>query len=441
MIRDNKVLRNLVRKKILSFFCDYVDVLQYRNVLRDVEDFLLPSLLYFFYSKHSDLPVGFDQYLKELDLHNSNFEYITNRIKTLLNCYKDIDGEPLGDIHPNESTKFQDGNKVVYKDLPDYGDLIAVLSSKVFDDYKSFFPKIIKHNNYCFRDYISADTETEKEETVEKYYYNLGKIIPFLLFIRSIDVNAENMIVHLPYPVFFDMETIFSGEFADKSKQYDLTKTGLIKMEDNDTSILTGGLHKRDSLLKPILCGSMRKPCIKWRCSSKGKSSNIPELKGHTVHPLDYINSIKGGYLETSQKIINNKEILLNIVKEAEANLRIILRPTRIYRFFILESCYPQIYLYQNINSFLKYKLSNCDLIYSIIDKNLLSYEVKALSNLQIPTFYSNLKDREILSSEGKVVAYWKYSQFDTWNQYLKDLNSEFFDKQLETLELSIKEQ
>ncbi len=439
MISDNTVLRNFVKEKILSSFRDYTDVLQYKGVLEDVEDFLLPSLIYFFYSKDFNSLIKFDQYLKAIDLHEHNFGLIKERIEYFLKYCKSIKGEPLGDIHPNKSTKFKRDNKVIYKNFPDYGNVIKDLSSRIFDDYQSFFPLITKSSDYFFRDYISTDITTENKDVVREYYYNLGRIIPFLLFIRSIDLNAENMIIQLPYPVFFDMETIFSGEFQDNSKKYNIQRTGLIKMEDNDTSTLTGGIDKRESLLKPILCGDNENPYIKWRFPSKGKFSNIPKLKGHTIYPLDYIYFIKKGYIETFTKILDKKETLSNIVKDSEITFRVILRPTRIYRFFILKSCYPQVYLNQNIKIFLANSLYDCDLIYSITNKDVLEYEINTLSSFQIPTFYSGLKNKEIFSSEGKIVASWEKSQFDIWNKYQENLNTKFFKEQFKTLQTSIR--
>ena len=248
------------------------------------------------------------------------------------------------------------------------------------------------------------------------------------------------MIVNLPYPVFFDMETIFSGEFANKLKIYNIKRTGLVKMDhESDTSTLTGGISSRESLLKPLICGDTKKPYIRWRVNSKGKFLNIPKLRESNVHPSKYLRYIEEGYNETSGKLLLKKKCLFNIVKETKSYVRVIIRPTRIYRFLLLKSYYPQIYLHQGLSSFFRNSLQNYDVIYKINDRSLLNTEITALLNSQIPTFYSDLKEKEILSFEGENIATWNQSLFEIWDKYQKDLDLQFFNKQKKLLESRIR--
>lgn len=439
VIKDNQILRGLIRKKIILYWHNHSSLTQYKSILEDIEDFLLPSLVYYFYLEKENYS-DFCNYIENINLKEKSFNHITKVINNYLDCYEEIQGKPIGDIHPGGSTKYLKEHKVLYNKFPDYGDLLSNLSSEIFDDYKKFFPKITKSKQQILRDYVPINLKAKDENTVCKYYFNLGRIIPFLLFIRAIDINAENMIINLPYPVFFDMEAIFSGKFADKSKVYNLKRTGIVKMEEKeDTSVLTGGIKSRDSLLKPLICGNIKAPYIRWRTQSKGKYSNLPKIGKSYAHPSKYLKSIKKGYYETSTKLLSQRKKLLNITKESEAYVRVIIRPTRMYRYFLLKSCYPQIYLHQNLNSFFSNNLQNCNLIYKVNDGNLLDTEIKALLKSQVPAFYSNFKKKTILSPKGEKVTTWNNSPFKIWSQYQKTLNLQFFEKQIETLESCIR--
>ncbi len=425
--KDNRELREALRDKISSF-----GIFSNSYLLKEIEDYLLPSLVYYYYlNKNND----FIKYLKDLDFEGNNYKFI---LKLLKNYTESNRVRPLGDLHPGDSTKVLIGNNVVYGKYPDYGDLLFALASYVYSDYKNFFPKICKKGNLFERDFIEVNKQTKSKKDLRGFYFNLGRIIPFLLFVRAIDLNAENGLVNLPYPVFFDMETIFSGEFSQGFDDYGIRNSGLVQVDEkNDSSFLTGGLKERESLLKPLICGDSSNPYIGWRTKSKGSYENQPQFNDRFVNPSDYLIYMKKGYFDIFEKILEKKEDLEKILEEHNAYIRVVIRPTRMYRFLILKSCYPQVYLKNKRKEFVKNSLEDYNLIYRFKDEKLVNKEVDALLNLKVPVFYSSLKQKEIFCSNGDTIGFWYRNPYRIWKEYSVKLDKAFFEKQWEVIAVS----
>ncbi len=418
--RDSQKLRKALRRKISS-----ESLFANPSLLKEVEDYFLPTIAFYYYldNTHDD----FIKYLEDLDLGNENYRFITKILANYARGFKN----GLGDLHPGGSTKLLVGNKVVYERYPDYGGLLSSLASCIYPDFKKFFPKINKIGETFERDFVVVNKTARSKVVLKDFYLNLGRIIPFLLFIRSIDLNAENGLVNLPYPVFFDMETIFSGDFVEGFDDYGVKNSGLVKVDEkNDSSFLTGGLKEQESLLKPLLCGTSKKPYIGWRTKSKRSYNNQPEVEGMHVNPFSYLADIEKGYFDSVELLLRKKEELREIIEENDAYIRVVMRPTRMYRFLILKSCYPQVYLKNNRKHFMKNSLETYNLIYRFKGEKLLEKETEALLSLKVPVFYSSLREKEIFCpSEGRIGT-WYNTPYEVWEEYFMKMEKAFFQKQ-----------
>jgi lantibiotic modifying enzyme len=236
------------------------------------------------------------------------------------------------------------------------------------------------------------------------------------------------------------METMFSGEFEDNFEEYGIKNTGVIKVEEgNDTSLLTGGISPRKSLLKPLITGTYSDPKIVWRTNSRIGYDNIPLLNGKFVDPNKYMKEFFEGYELCKSIILARKDEILERISNIDAVVRVILRPTRIYRHAILKSCYPQIYRKQSTKEFLQKTLEEYSLIYKIREKNLLQKEVDNLFSLVVPVFYSNIHSKEIICPNGEGIGEFKESLFESWRRYIMEiLNEEYFNSQRLLIERSL---
>jgi len=411
------------------------------DIIYSIEDFLLPSIVYFFFeSKLTD----FDKYLENIDLKSRKFLYIFNRVGKLVNILEKDSvyskKRILGDIHPQNSTKYLADKGVQYNKYPDYNDALEIISKEILGDSKEFFPRITKlSNETILREYIDINLESKSKDEIIQYYYNLGRSIPLLLLLRVIDINAENMLVKLPYPIYFDMEPIFSGEFDRKVGGYSVKSTGLIKLSSiDDYSILSAGLGIRYSYLKPNIFEYNGNPYIKWKVPSTESFNNIPRLDGKNVDPNCYIDILISGYRDSVNIVLKKKELLPGLIKDVDTYTRIITRTTRTYRTLILKSIYPQIYLKKDIKQFLSEELSNQSFLYKFNNLNIEDEEIESMENLSVPVFYSNIHNKDIFTKEGKVVGNFNITQFDYWKDYLKEsINESFFKEQEELIRKS----
>lgn len=412
------------------------------DLLDILEDFYWPSLITYWKKSSSD---DFVEYLKCYDL--SNLEGVQPRVELLLDSISKTlilgkeETRILGDIHPNGSTKSLSDGVIKYRDYPDYDVALRSIAELVLgSEVDKYFPKICVDKEKLFtRNYVNVDIATDQRDDIEAYYYNLGRIIPLLLILRAIDINAENILVNMPYPVLFDMETIFSGEFEDNFEEYSVRNTGIVKVGDiGDSSVLTGGLSERDSLLKPIVCGADSSPYIKWKVSSKVKYNNVPFWHGRKIDPKDFIQNIRKGYGSSVKEILESNEEICSRMARVEGFVRVIMRPTRIYRFLLMKSCYPEVYEEEELRDFFAKELRKYGYIYKVRDNCMLDTEIKALSNLMIPVYYSNLETGDIVSAGGEKVASFEMNHREYMQRYFEDkINSEFFSEQWNTIDKS----
>jgi lantibiotic modifying enzyme len=162
-------------------------------------------------------------------------------------------------------------------------------------------------------------------------------------------------------------------------------------------------------------------------------------LNGKPVDPGKYMREFFKGYEFSAKIILSRKDELLEKISNKSAVVRVILRPTRIYRHAILKSCYPQIYRKQDLKEFLQKTLGEYNLIYKIEEKNLLEMEVENLFSLVVPVFYSNIHSKEIICPNGEVVGEFKVSLFESWKKYVQEvLSEEYFNSQRSLIEDSL---
>ena len=436
--KDNQDLRSLVRSWIEKEFLPAQLTIRNLDIVFNIEDYVLPSLIYSFYQLNNEKSFGdfLDKKTKSI-IDRNLLVRIEGLIEDLIveseKYSKSHDIRILGDIHPGGSTKFKTGKHVSYSDYPDYYNLVNDLSKEIFPDYKRFFPKASIKDDHIERKFVAIKKEAKSKVEVEDFYFNLGRIVPFLLYLRAIDINAENLIISLPYPILFDMETVFSGPFNSNYSDYSIDNTGIIPLQKGwNTSVLTGGIEPKESLLKPLITGTDLQPSIHWRTLSKGKYNNIPFLNGKPVSPVDYLGNFKQGWEDTVPKLLSKNLRLQQIFKNHDAFVRVIFRPTKIYRFLTLKSCYPQIFQKQDLDSYLYGELQKQRFIYNVENLGVEESEIKYISDLKVPVYYANINSDKIICPEKNVVARWDERLSSYWLSHVtKCINKEFFEKQL----------
>lgn len=411
--------------------------------LQYIEDYIVPSVVHSYYCSDCN---SLAQYLDKLDYsyldsipeikNILDFFFSTIRSDCLFYLQEGISvSEVLGDVHPHKSTKYRYDGNIYFGSYPDYSETIEKIASLLPSINTQCLPLHTKQDNYQKRSFIDIRIKTIHKEEVEDFYYNLGATIAFLLLLRAIDVNAENMIVNLPYPVLFDLECIFSNNIRDED--YSAINLGYFPFQDElDKSLLSGKSGKQISLLKPLISGTNEEPIIKWRGNSKMKLYNIPSLDGKLVNFIDYGSYILKGYENCKKEIIEKIDKIHFSVEECNTVVRVIIRPTRVYKMLMQKFSLPHIY--KNIHSSKSYYLEELNSILPIFDvdinKKLVENEISTLQKGLIPVYYNEVHSRDIFDSTGKTVTRFNTNtSFDIFENQCNRIHS-FYEAQDELI-------
>src|SRR3990167_5865641 len=250
----------------------------------------------------------------------------------------------LGDLHNAGATKYLIGGQVRHKSRFGNYKFLQILCTEVLPEYQKFFalPNKISKDHYIYRDYITTQLQAQQKQVVAEYYFNLGQLMPLLLFLRTVDIYAANAICRLPYLVVIDYDCMLSPQ---TKTAYSILRSGMIKADpERDKSLLTGGLAKSNNFLTPTLQGSAAKPKLKWGTITYKKFVNIPELNHVKVNPMTYWSYLEAGYQTASAKLIKKKSQISELLKVVNCGNRINLRLTAIYNMIQQFYCFPENY-------------------------------------------------------------------------------------------------
>jgi lantibiotic modifying enzyme len=419
-----------------------------RFLLENLEDLLLPTVVNDFYSKKY---TSFEKYLISNDFLNieqlnPNLRIICegfiseildsySRYSFLNSNYTDL--KILGDPHPIESLKFKISEKVLFKSSYPFELVFGNIIKKYFDDLTAIVPATSVKNSITTRDFITVSDSTVDESKVKDYYFNFGQIATLALFFRAIDLNAENIIINLPYPILFDLECVFTNDIGNED-QYNYKSTGLFKISDEfDMSAFSGGEKPLKSYLKPILEGKDDSPVIKWKAISKGRYFNIPQLDGNRVNPESYVNQVLDGMDCMYSKLKARRKKISIFLKSRKVSTRVILAPTKFYKILLQTYAFPPVHNSVSFAEYAKKELSQREPIHSInFSDVLINDEVRTLEKWLIPKYSSEIHSKNILNSSGEVVASFSNTQFDTWVEYIEGGN---FDTSFDSMYSSFK--
>lgn len=361
-----------------------------------------------------------NEYFQEFPQGESLLESIKNEFNYNLSTFN-IDStqiSKLGDLHQAGNTKFLIENKTYYITKSKWNSLISELL-KITNLNEGYLIEELCSERFNIRKYIEPLVYTNNIQTVKKYYYNLGKILPLLLAIRANDLILENVIAVLPYPVFIDLETIFTPLYTEtkfETDTYNLLSSCFFNYPGRtpDFSLYTGGREKLKSYLVGILKGTTNKPYIQWDNVSRGVYYNIPFLYKKKVAPEEFLPEIIKGYQDGSNIILKKKDVIWSAIKNYENKFRIILRPTYQYRATLLKYYFPTTYRsHPNFKIYLKEKWKEANHILAVDPKtveSVIESEVEQLFAGTMPYFSGDLTSSNIYDSKQQIVGNLKVS-------------------------------
>ena len=278
----------------------------------------------------------------------------------------------LGDAHKGGNAvlivEFEGGWKLVYKprsmavDLH-FQQLLTWLNDR--GDHPAFLTtKILDFGTHGWSEYVSArGCETPKE--LVRFYELQGGYLALLYALEAVDFHYENLIASGEHPVLVDLESLFHARIV----QPDIADSELLASDVIDHSVVRVGLLPQriwsDGEQQGIDLSGIGaeggqvtpQPVPYWegggtdemRLARKrmtiGAALNRPTLGGVEVNAVDYTEAIIAGFTRIYRLLLECRDELLAddgpLVRFANDQVRILLRPTRTYGELLHGSFHP----------------------------------------------------------------------------------------------------
>ncbi len=286
--------------------------------------------------------------------------------------------------------------------------------------YDFYTLRLIARENYGWVEFIET-IPCSSEDEVKRFYWRQGAYTALLYVLAAADFHAENLIAMGEHPVLIDLEAMFHPQFdqmetttlAVKALNSSVMGIGLLPLRMIDAQskgsvdISGMGAQNGQAWIHPSAQLINRKSDqirLVREIMTIPDTNNRPHLNAQTINVLDYASSIESGFEDIYRLLLKHADDLLApdgpITKFADVKVRAILRATRVYAILLTESFHPDL---------LRSALSR-DRIFSRLWvtvpiqpylEHLIPYERRALSQGDIPVFYTYPSSRDLWDGAG----------------------------------------
>lgn len=337
----------------------------------------------------------------------------------------------LGDSHRGGRTvtlfRFASGLRLIYKPKS-LGVEAAFQGLLEWVGEKGFQPtfrtlRLLDRGSYGWIEFVEAGP-CDDAEAVRRFYQRQGGYLALLWLLEATDVHWENLIAAGEHPVLVDLETLFEPRINELGREVDETRIGRVL----EKTVLTIGLlpsrawADRDGegvdLSGLAGSGGQFLPSV-LRSESVGTDEmryslqpveipageNLPTFNGEAVHVSRYIDEVVGGFTRMARLFLEHREELAApegpLAAFAEAEVRIVVRPTRTYAMLYFESFHPFLLGEALDRDRLFGRLWLAAREHPMLER-LIPSELRALLGGDIPLFTTRPGTRDVWSSDGE---------------------------------------
>lgn len=277
----------------------------------------------------------------------------------------------LGDSHRGNRTvvlfRFASGLRLVYK--PKSLAVEAAFQSLLeWTGRKGFSPafrtlRLLDRGTYGWIEFVETGP-CPGEEAVRRFYQRQGGSLALLWLLEATDFHWENLIAAGEHPVLIDLEALFQPLTEELGGAVDETRTGRVLQntvlntgllpsrtwnegggEGVDLSGLAGtGGQAAPPVLRPEHAGTdeMRYALLPVEIPA---GDNLPTLCGEPVNVTRYTDEVVEGFRRMIRLFVEHRDEMAApggpLDAFAEAEVRVIVRPTRNYALLLFESFHP----------------------------------------------------------------------------------------------------
>ena len=317
--------------------------------------------------------------------------------------------------------------------------------------------KILSRNNYLFMEFF-PNIGCENSIEVSEYFQKIGIILFMFYIFETTDIHDENLVATKNNPILVDLETLFSGEILlnrpfinklseelEKTYGFSVLRAGLLPnfSEDSDGNVRN---------ISALSDGTFQSHYIKIKWHNIGKddiyfnydlepeprNKNLVYLNNNIIDPFNFSNEIKKSFELFYKKYLNNPDSFLKHIKILRnEKFRFIFRPTRVYSSLLLYLQHPDFMKDGILRSLEIEKLASPiveDLDKKYIFWDIFEDELKQMENLDVPYYFSKLKDTKIYSEYGLAVDGYLNSALNRIYYKIRNLNNDDLSLQLDLI-------
>lgn len=373
-----------------------------------------------------------------------------------------------GDSHNNGKTVarllFTSGVKLIFKPRSleieeGYFNFIDWINKQSIENFLPIkAPKVYYTNNAGWMEFIEP-MPCEETGQVRHFYNRIGQLLCMLYILNSKDFHYENLIAHTGQPVLIDLETIYhpeilnidlknSGAYENVTRKINNSVKGIALLptqvvnQKNGKTLEVGGLSNKDKQSSPFRNNFIKdfnsdEISIEAGYGYVELKDNNPSLDGETLNSENFTNEIKEGFTYTYKWIKENKDVLVDKIRDCFKNsqCRVVYRPTNLYAQLLTTSYHPD--LLRNTAD-RKIYLHRIGLV---TDENLkeISYsEFLQMQNSDVPYFSAYLTGNQLLNSDNEVIISLPMGPaLNVISEKIESLNDEDLEWQLAIIDYS----
>ncbi|HEX2222968.1 MAG TPA: type 2 lanthipeptide synthetase LanM family protein [Thermoanaerobaculia bacterium] len=280
----------------------------------------------------------------------------------------------LGDPHRGNRSvtlfRFESGLRLIYKPK-------SLAVEKAFQELldwtatRSFAPafrtlRLLDRGEYGWIEFIEA-APCPDEEAVRRFYRRQGGYLALLWLLEATDFHWENLIAAGEHPVLVDLEALFQPRMGDLGKapgevdearvgrvlQRTVLNTGLLPSrtwnDDGGGGVDLSGLAGTGGQAAPPVLRPEQGGTDEMRFSLQPiaipAADNLPTLGDGPVTVAPYLDEVVAGFTRMAALFLEHREEMASpggpLHAFSDAEVRIIVRPTRNYALLHFESLHP----------------------------------------------------------------------------------------------------
>jgi type 2 lantibiotic biosynthesis protein LanM len=223
---------------------------------------------------------------------------------------------------------------------------------------------VLDRGNHGWLEFVKAEA-CQSEAELQRFYRRQGAYLALLYALQATDFHYENLIAAGEHPVLIDLESLFhprdyeraaqqAEESAGERMAYSVLRVGLLPQrlwgdahsEGIEISGLGGAAGQKSPKPVPTLSNMAtdEMQVVREYTHLEG-GQNRPTLKGAEVEVTAYTEDLVQGFAGLYRLLVAHRDALLApkgpLAAFAEDEVRVILRPTRLYGLLLQESNHP----------------------------------------------------------------------------------------------------